>query len=610
MNATWRVLWILPLLTLSSCLAQSSGVALRVTGVVTSSRDGSPIPRCIVTLSPATTQSATSGDEDSPAPGGGMRPGRPGGVPNNPDAGSPGRRGRRDAGPQTEDGTAITDSRGRFSLIVPHAGPWTLLGAARGFLAQRYQQHDRFSTALVLSTKTPELRVDLVLRPAASLTGFVLDQSGDAVRNAQVAVQRRQPPTFAGEPVRWLPAGFAQTDDRGHYELTGLADGDYRLAVTAHPWWANSFAGFARTSSSPSPDPSLDVVFPLTWYPGTPQESAADIVALQAGEDRQADFQLLAVPALHLSIPGSAETQADGQRAERGEVPQLVRQRIGGLPFAGGGGQVSSVGRDGTWDIGGLTPGTYQLRLPGVAGGSPRFVQVTLMQGSSPTLSMENATPAVPLAVAVDGGDALDLQAVLLTDVNTGQVFSDSSRTGGFPGGFRRGGRGPAADNEPHRRVLQVPPGEYFVSDTLATGYSLAGLTATGAQLGGRTLRIADGEPALTFHLQEGRTAVRGNAREAGEPGKADAGAMVLLVPASYGSAGSLAQVRREQTATDGSFLFDEVPPGPYLLVSLTDGWKVKWQDPETLARYLVSATPLNVPSTGGIDQPLTSVTP
>ena len=68
-------------------------------------------------------------------------------------------------------------------------------------------------------------------------------------------------------------AGAGQTDDRGRYEIGGLAPGIYRLRVQAQPWYAQNQAFLQRTVSGvvnapPSPDPSLDMVYPADLFSG------------------------------------------------------------------------------------------------------------------------------------------------------------------------------------------------------------------------------------------------------------------------------------------------------------------------------------------------------
>src|SRR5262249_9929521 len=118
-------------------------------------------------------------------------------------------------------------------------------------------------------------------------------------------------------------AAGCQTNDLGEYRLAGLIAGIYRLVVQAQPWYAR--AGFAYTpepSAAPAGDrsvivqthipasqrnSSLDVVYPITFYPSVTDEQSAGEINIIAGAPQEANIQLHAVPALHLRLTNVAD---------------------------------------------------------------------------------------------------------------------------------------------------------------------------------------------------------------------------------------------------------------------------------------------------------------
>ena len=187
------------------------------------------------------------------------------------------------------------------------------------------------------------------------------------------------------------PAGATQTDDRGHYELAGLAPGAYRLRVEARPWYASgggapvlgrSFTGLVplvaaqTTTGAASPDPSLDLVYPTTWFPGAESAAQADVLTLAGGEDRQADFHLLPQPAAQLTVARPTPTGVGGiaspSQDVHGWLGPLVSQSGAASPLVTG---TMSVTAD-AWEVGGLGPGTYEVRIPTTDGSSPDVRQV------------------------------------------------------------------------------------------------------------------------------------------------------------------------------------------------------------------------------------------
>src|SRR6266446_8033745 len=84
--------------------------------------------------------------------------------------------------------SVFTSEDGKFQFSGLPAGKYSLEGAKRGFISAAYDQHDRFSTAIVtgagLDTETLLLR----LAPDAVISGKVLDEVGDPVRHGFVTL--------------------------------------------------------------------------------------------------------------------------------------------------------------------------------------------------------------------------------------------------------------------------------------------------------------------------------------------------------------------------------------------------------------------------------------
>ena len=221
--------------------------------MVVSSRDGSPVPHCELRVTDAAQGQGRGGAAFSGAagfqgrfaggPAGGLGGidggfGRAGGSPQiDFGAGQPGGGGGRRPGSESTGSSipepAITDARGQFSLVVPHAGVWRLIATARGFRPQSYAAHDGFWAGVVVSAAAPETALRFPLAQDGIISGTVYDEAGEAVRKAQVRVERVQPATANVAQRMNNQAGFGTTDDRGSYEISGLAPGDYRLRVTA-----------------------------------------------------------------------------------------------------------------------------------------------------------------------------------------------------------------------------------------------------------------------------------------------------------------------------------------------------------------------------------------
>ena len=85
---------------------------------------------------------------------------------------------------------------------------------------------------------------------------------------------------------------------------------------------------------------------------------------------------------------------------------------------------------------------------------------------------------------------------------------------------------------------------------------------------------------------------------------------MVLLVPATLGTASDLTAIQRDETNTDGTFLLSGVTPGQYILVAIDRGWNVDWRNPATLGQYLLHGTPVDLRAAGKAHEALEAVVP
>ncbi len=78
-----------------------------------------------------------------------------------------------------------------------------------------------------------------------------------------------------------------QTDDTGAYEFGGLAEGEYLIAVSAHPWCA-----MHRASGNGGTDPAkdLDVAYPVTYFDSTTEEASATCDCVAAWRSRRGGY--------------------------------------------------------------------------------------------------------------------------------------------------------------------------------------------------------------------------------------------------------------------------------------------------------------------------------
>ncbi len=574
-------LLVLPLLLctfLRAAQQTASSPVYRITGIVVSSTDGTPVRHAHLNANPSGA--------------------RTGGLPRNrfsplaPSAGA----------------SADADEYGHFTLTLPSAGAWNLTASGSGYITQSFEAHGMFSSAVVVTPSSPTYDLRFRLPPEAIITGTVIDEAGEPVRDARVILQQRALPSPDRELAPFQTRMNAQTDDRGIYEFPNLGPADYRLMVEARPWYAQSNRPqLSLNGTTPPSDPALDVTYQMTWYPGVDLPEQAEIITLHAADTRTADFHLAPIPALHLQVilPTSATPVSNGPISGRTFpiYPVLERIDTGGA----GPGVVQSIGSStgpaGRAEIDGLAPGLYRLRLQGQNRNAQSSI-VEIAPGSSSQVvdASSSSVQTANIAIDLDLSDEDRAVGVELRSPETGRRFT-SFDTNMFLASDRRGPQ----TQEPRQITMQVPPGRYEIALTGRGNTYLTEVTGKGAQITGRFLTVPAGDVSLTLHTASGHATVTGIATMNGKP---IVGAMLLLVPAGLGDPKSFTSLVRDQTNTDGSFDLNNVVPGPYILIAIDRGWELRWSDPATLEHYLTQGVPLALKAGDNIWQEITAQTP
>jgi hypothetical protein len=406
---------------------------------------------------------------------------------------------------------------------------------------------------------------NLVLRlaPAAVISGKILDVSGEPVRHASVTAYFDDHSSGVDQ-IR--QARGTQTDDLGAYELPSLNPGTYFLSVDAKPWYAIHPASTPPNSgkesdpaSSTTFDRSLDVAYPLTYYPDVTDADSAMPIPIRGGERIQVDLHLTPVPSLHLLF------RVPTDKNNGFSVPQLEQPSFdGATPRATDSAQFVSPG---LVEITGIPAGRYNLRL----------------NGSGPAIQMNG------LDFSKDGEEIDTTNAEALGSVKvSAQVRGEAALPERLTVGLGSSHRGPIVwkefDAKGEADLEQVPPGRY---DVFIWGpprpYSIAKLSAEGASASGRTLTVPAGAAAsLSLVVAGGSRKIDGTAKRAGKP---FAGAMVVLVPKDPEINRDL--FRRDQSDLDGTFTLQNVVPGTYTVLAIDNGWDLDWSQPGVIAAYV-----------------------
>jgi len=306
---------------------------------------------------------------------------------------------------------ALTDESGLFDFTDLPAGRYTVTASKAGYVTISYGQRRplQAGTPLQLAEGQQVRNLDLRLPRGSAITGHVLDENGDPLPGTTVRVLMYR---YAQGNRQLVPAGTAQTDDRGEYRVWGLNPGDYYISAVMRNFNLNfpgrggpgglgapppppltppgaggrqgpGGAGFdpaaldAALSARGLPglatlagdvlgqdDPS-QMAYAPTYYPGvgSPAEARPVTVGLSA-EVLGIDFNVMLVRTGRVS---GQVTNADGSAVSNGTINLTPDAGMMARGAVLGGGYGSRI-QDGSFAIPNVPPGRYILRATGNGG--------------------------------------------------------------------------------------------------------------------------------------------------------------------------------------------------------------------------------------------------
>ena len=448
--------------------------------------------------------------------------------------------------------TQITGDDGRFSFEVPE-GKFGLEAGTR-VARQNYgiSTPDALAGSSIITGPGQDTG-NLVFRwfPRGAISGKVVDSTGDPVESALVQLLQS---TVSGGRRMAQSRGWRYSDDRGEYRFGLLAGGSYLLAVTGTPWYSTRRA-FTETS-----EPAL--AFVPTYFPNTNDLSRAGILILKPGMDARADFTLPVGPGANVVVKHDAPKDMKGRIS-------LITEGVGGRE--GFQRQSSFSGIQQPFQLGAIPPGRYLLRLAGSEGTSDYSARKIIdVSGSEVNVELEvRKVPTVSGTVVLKNPKAKP-KGTLLASLIREDNFAVLSTAVHADGTFAFPSVGPGRQ----RLAIRGTDG-YFASDVHVEGTQFEDGIADLQEGEAATVRmVASDEIGVVqgFVMQEEKPIV---------------GAMVVLAPA--GGSTDIFRYRGFQTDSDGSFDFQNVPAGDYMLFATAET-SVEYANPDVVRLYLAGA--------------------
>jgi Carboxypeptidase regulatory-like domain len=453
-----------------------------------------------------------------------------------------------------------TGSDGLFAFDGLAEGKYRLSASKRGYLSQAYEEHDNFSTAIVVGQGLKSEGLIFKVVPQALITGVVTDERGEPVRQAQVRLFKDEDRLGIRSTA---PRQTAATDDRGVYELARIDPGSYYVAVSGQPWYAQAVRLRQPNENQEETASPLDVAYPTTFYPQATDSEDATPIPIRGGERIQADVTLNAQQALHVRIRLPAQDQEGG-------FGVMMSQSIFG--------QMEPVNsstqsiRNGVLEISGILPGHYDFTLShngpgGSAAESTHFTgDVTSNTTELTPGEAESEVNVTGKVTSVDG--KIPSGGITLRPAHQGRAYQAMlDKAGEFD--------------------MKVPPGDYEIVGQIPQMY-LAQLTAQDGVVKNRVLTVKAGStPKLELLASKGFGHIDGVVMRGDQPAS---GVMVLLAPDD-----NPVLFRRDQSNSEGTFTLGNVVPGHYRLLAVERGWELEWRNRDVLNAFLKKSVPVEV---------------
>ena len=523
-----------------------------------------------------------------------------------PDTGAPVRRAQvRISGTDIMTKVATTDNEGAFSFKDLPAGRFTVTATKSGFVTVGYGQRRPFEAGRPIELREAQVleRADIVMPRGSAINGRITDEFGEPIADVVVTAMRQ---SWQNGRRRLQSAGrTATTNDLGQYRIYGLPPGEYYVSASmrgTQEMMVTEMAMVATVVGGPQPDSPRSGYAP-TYYPGTPNGSEAQKLAVAIGQEAQnIDFGLLGVRLVKVSgqVVGS-----DGRPMEGVSVSTSPRNAAeAGFMMSPLGG--ARTDKNGNFTLNGVAPGDYTLNARGstvmTSGDGDRMV-FTMTRVSGGGGDGQNEFGAVPLSVGAEdianvvivtskgatatgrvvweGGAKPTSNTLRITaasaDADAGMALLGGSSSVTAEGTFEI--KGLAG----HRifRVANVPAGWLLKAVTLND----QDITDSGLEIKG-----SDAINNLEVVLTARSTEVNGTVKAGNDPAT-DYTVVIFSEDSQKWLVPQTRHIHSARPNQEGRFQLKNLPAGSYYAVALEYIATGDWFDPEVLERLKSMAT-------------------
>lgn len=422
--------------------------------------------------------------------------------------------------------TAVTDAAGRFEFTALPPGGYALAASREGFDSTTA----RGGPKLLRTTLAPdEEKNDIVIRltPFGVITGRILDDEGDPIRQIQVQMMVYR---YTASGRQLVSKGSATTNDLGEYRIYDLPGGRYYLKAGSMESMGGETAGEQ---------------YGALYYPGTADSAAAAPVELGAGQTLQG-IDL----ALHLTRIANIRGRVLNPGSGFGLTIGLFKVTEEGGSSAT---NTSLEDHGGKFEIKGVSPGPYFLTASSTVGGQHLSARVPIQVGAADLEGLEvRLVPPMEIAgqIRIEGHTSAKITALRAMLEGDGRsIGGGESRE---DGSFTFGGVEPGV-----YQISVAAPDDLYLK---AARWSDRDVLQSGIDL---TQGAADSHLAVTMSANGGQI----DGTVADDQSAPVAVALVTLVPAS----GPRTLFKSAMTSPSGHFHMRGIAPGDYKLFAWED---------------------------------------